>query len=96
MAKKISKPSSPLQKIYKEYWKPLKNGGKVLEYLFDRSGEDILIKPKLNDIKPDRKYYMQSAWRPDEFTPTTFDPKVEWTTIEELHKTGRIWQLIQE
>ena len=39
---------------------------------------------------------MQSAWKTDEFMPTTFDPKVEWNTIEELHKTGRIWQLIQE
>jgi len=85
-----------LQKIYKEHWKVLKNGGMILEYLFERSGENILAKTKLNEIKPNKKYYMQSAWKSDEFIPTTFDPKVEWRTIEELHKTGRIWQLIQE
>jgi hypothetical protein len=68
----------------------------VLEYLFERSGDNILIKTNLKDIKPNIKYYMQSAWKSDQFTPTTFDPKVEWTTIEELHKTGRIWQLTQE
>jgi hypothetical protein len=96
MAKKISKTSSLLQKIYKEYWRALKNGGMVLEYLFEKSGENILIKTNLRDIKPNTKYYMQSAWKSDEFIPTTFDPKVEWKTIEELHKTGRIWQLIQE
>ena len=96
MAKKISTRSSPLQKTYREYWKPLKNGGKMLEYLPDKSGENLLTKVKLKDIKPNVQYYTQSAWKTDEFTPTTFDPKVEWNTIEELHKTGRIWQLIQE
>lgn len=96
MARKTSKPLPHSQVIYKERWKPLPGGGQVLEYDIERSGDNILERVKIEDIQPNKTYYMQGALKPREFRPTTFDPKVEWRTIEELHKTGRIWRLIQE
>ena len=90
------KGSQHLQILFREYWKPLKSGGKVLEYVVDRSGENLLEKVNLEDIKPNEQYYMQGVYKPNEFTPTTFDPKVEWRTIQEIHNTGRIWRLTQE
>lgn len=96
MARKTSKPLPHSQVIYKEYWKPLPGGGQLLEYVVDRSGDGLLERTQLSDIKPNKTYYMQAVYKTNEFRPTTFDPKVEWRTIEELFKTGRIWQLIQE
>ena len=74
----------------------LNSGGKVCEYVVDRSGDELLERPKLEEIEPGNLYYMQQVWKPNEFHPTVFDPSVNWTTIEELYKTGRIWRLIQE
>lgn len=67
-----------------------------MEYVEDRSGEGLLEQVKLEDIKPGQPYYMQQVNRKNEFHPTVFHPSVSWFSIEELHKTGRIWRLIQE
>lgn len=93
MAQKTSKPLPHSQIIYKEHWKHLTGGGQLLEYVIEKSGDNILEKVKLDDIKPDKIYYMQNNLKPREFRPTTFDPRVEWKTIEAIHKTGRIWKL---
>ena len=96
MARKTSKHLPHSQVIYKEYWKLLPGGGQLLEYVIYKSGDGLLEKTQLSDIKPNKTYYMQDVYKINEFRPTTFDPSVEFRTIEELHKTGRIWQLIQE
>jgi hypothetical protein len=77
--------------LYKETWRLFKGGGKYLEYEFDRL--DKLEPVPLEEIKPDTPYYMQQVWKPYEFYPTVFDPKVSWDTIKELQP--RIWRLIQ-
>lgn len=66
-----------------------------MEYVVDRSGENLLEPTKLEEIVPNQQYYMQQVYKPNEFHPTVFHPSVNWSTIEELHKTGRIWQLKQ-
>jgi len=96
MQRRISKHSQPSQILFKEHWRLLKGGGQYLEYTEDRWGNELLEPTKLEDIKPGQQYYMQSIWKPAEFFPTTFDPKVSWDSIKELHRTGRIWQLTQE
>jgi hypothetical protein len=85
-----------LQILFKENWRQYNNGGGWLEYEFDRSGEGLLEPVKLEEIEPNKQYYMRQVWRQNEFHPTVFNPVVTWSTIEELHKTGRIWRLIQE
>jgi hypothetical protein len=61
----------------------------------DAEGDDLVVPTKLEDIVPGKTYFMQQVYKPNEFKPTVFDPKVTWNTIEELYKTGRIWQLKQ-
>jgi hypothetical protein len=82
--------------IFKATWRPFNSGGKWLEFDKEREGEDLLEPLKLEDIKPNTLYYMQQVWKPNEFHPTYFDPAVSWDTIQELHKTGRLWRLIPE
>lgn len=72
----------------------MKSGGQYLEYVVDRSGDNIL-EPAQN-IQPGKTYYMRQIWKPNEFRPTVFDASVNWSTIEEIHKTGRIWQLKED
>ena len=71
------------------------NGGQWLDYVEDSSGENLLEPTKLEEIQPNKRYYMQQVYRKNEFHPTVFHESVSWSTIEELHKTGRIWQLTQ-
>lgn len=92
MRKKISKPSLPSQILFKEVWRRYNNGGQWLDYVEDISGDDLVEPTKLEDIVPGNTYYMRQVYKPTEFKPTVFDPSVSWSTIEELHKTGRIWK----
>lgn len=87
------KDSPDWQILFKENWRHTNNGGMYLEYVEDRSGISLLSKTNLSDIKPNVLYYMQQIKKPKHFHPTTFSEIVSWSTIEELHKTGRIWQL---
>lgn len=96
MAKKTYKNSPHLQILFKENWRKYNNGGAWLEYVEDKVGEGLLEPTKLEDIKPEHPYYMQQVTNPQHFHPTTFHPSVTWDSIKELHKTGRIWRLIQE
>jgi hypothetical protein len=84
-----------LQILFKENWRYYNNGGAWLEYVEDRSGEGLLEQVKLEDIKPGQPYYMQQIYRKNEFHPTVFHQSVSWSSIEEIHKTGRIWKLKQ-
>lgn len=95
MAKKTYKNSPHLQILFRESWRQFNNGGQWLEYVEDNVGEDLLEPTKLEDIKPDKLYYMQQVTNKQHFHPTIFHPSVTWFSIQELHKTGRIWQLTQ-
>ena len=66
-----------------------------MEYVVDKSGEGLLEQAVLEEIEPSKTYYMQQYTK-NEFHPTVFHPSVTWSTIQELHKSGRIWRLIQE
>jgi hypothetical protein len=69
----------------------MKSGGRVCEYLVDRSGDNLLRPAKLEEIVPDEQYYMQSVYKRAEFIPTIFHHKVSYDTIKEFHRTGRIF-----
>lgn len=92
MRKKTLKPSPPSQILFKEVWRMYNNGGQWLDYVEDISGDELLEPVKLENIVPGKLYYMRQIYKPIEFKPTVFDPSVSWSTIEELYKTGRIWQ----
>jgi hypothetical protein len=84
-----------LQILFKENWRKINSGGQVCEFVIDVKGEGLLEPTKLEEIEPGNKYYMQQVWKPNEFHPTVFSHSVNWSTIEELFKTGRIWRLKQ-
>ena len=65
----MKKTSQPSQILFKEYWKPTRSGGKLLEWVHDRSGDDILVPAKLEEITPGRLLYMRGIWKPREFWP---------------------------
>lgn len=96
MVKKRLKDSPHLQILFKEQWRYFNGGGQWLEYVEDRSGEDLLEPVPLDEIVPGQQYYMQQIFKPRHFHPTVFHHTVSWDSIKELHKTGRIWRLIQE
>jgi hypothetical protein len=73
----------------------LNGGGRLCEYVVDRSGDGLLERPSIEEVEPGKQYYMQQVWKPNEFYPTVFDASVSWSTIEEIYKTGRIWRLKQ-
>lgn len=92
----MKKNSPPSQILFKENWKPTRSGGKLLEWELDRSGEDLLVPAKLEEITPGRLLYMRGVWKPREFYPTRFHHSMSWFSVKELFKTGRIWRLTQE
>ena len=96
MAKKTLKGLPNSQILFKEHWHLYNSGSKWLEYVEDKRGEKIVETIQLDDIKPNQKYYFQQVTNKQHFYPTIFHPSVSWSTIQELHKTGRIWQLTQE
>ncbi len=91
MARKTLKTLPPSQTLYKEHWKMLNSGGKMMEHVVDVKGDNLVRPAKLDEIVPGKQYYMQGIFKPTHFTPTVFDPAVSWDTIKELHNTGRIW-----
>lgn len=62
--------------------------------MVDSSGDELLEPAVLEEIEPNKKYYMQQQ-KKNEFYPTVFHPSVTWSTIQELHNTGKIWRLKQ-
>jgi hypothetical protein len=75
--------SAHCQDLYKEVWIP-DRGGKLLTYVLDKSGSDLLKKVDLQDIIPDKKYFLQSYTKKEKFFPTVFNKLVSWSTITEL------------
>lgn len=73
------------------HWKAMSSGGKVAEYIIDKKGVDLVRPALLSEITPDLPLYMQSVRKKNEFYPTSFHPKVSWDTVQELHRTGRIY-----
>lgn len=68
----------------------------MLEYELDVTGENLVVPVKLEEIVPDKLYYMQNVYKPREFYPAVFHHKVSWDTIQEFFKTGRIYKRWQQ
>jgi len=71
------------QDLYKEVWTN-DRGGKLLTYVFDKSGTNLLKKSELETIVPDKKYYIQGYVKKQNYFPTVFNKLVSWATIKEL------------
>lgn len=69
----------------------MKTGGKLMEYIVDTEGEELVRPAAIEEIVPGEPYYMRGIWKPYEFFPTVFHHKVSWDTIKELFNTGRIY-----
>lgn len=69
----------------------MKSGGRVCEYILDKTGIDLVRPAQLEEIVPDEQYYFQSVYKRNEFIPTKFHHKVSYDTIKEFHRTGRIF-----
>lgn len=91
MTERTPKGSSVKHTLLKEYWRPLKSGGKVCDYVIDCTGDDLVRPALLEEIVPNEQYYMQGVFKTGEFTPTTFHHSVSWDTVQEIFKTGRIY-----
>jgi hypothetical protein len=51
-----------------------------------------LTQCKEKDVIPGKKYYLRMHTDPNIFYPTVFDPIVEWKTIQDFVKIGKVWQ----
>lgn len=96
MARKTSKPSQASQILFDIVWKPTKSGGFIRDFRMGESGNNLLVPLTIEEAKPNVKYYRQDHNKKNTFYETSFHPKVEWSTIQELVKTGTIWRLTQE
>ena len=68
-----------------------RGGGKILHYVMDKKGIDILRPVDLEEIKPFKELYAEFEMKKNEFYPIMFHSKVSWDSVTDLWKHGKLY-----
>lgn len=80
-----------VQVLHKIKWKALPNGGMLREYIHEEEGPNLLRLATIDEVEPNKKYYMIDPIKANYFYETTFASEVSWDTINEFVSTNKIY-----